>query len=129
MSSYFEALGISFQIIDDTLNLKGFKDNLKTKGEDLTAGKITYPVAKAMPMLNKKDRERLWEIISMKTDNIELLTEAVGLLDKVKAIELCEREAKTILERAWKKIDPLLRDSMVKLNLRAFSWFVLERTY
>lgn len=129
MGNYFEALGISFQIIDDTLNLKGFKDNLKTKGEDLTAGKITYPVAKAMPLLSTKDRKRLWEIISMKTENIKLLTEAVALLDKVNAIELCEREAKAILERAWKKIDPLLRDSMVKLNLRAFSWFVLERTY
>jgi geranylgeranyl pyrophosphate synthase len=129
MGDYFEALGISFQIIDDTLNLKGFKDHLKTKGEDITAGKITYPVAKAMALLDKKDRKRLWEIVSAKTDNLELIAEAVGLLDKVKAIELCEREAKAILEKGWKKIDPLLRDSMVKLNLRAFSWFVLERTY
>jgi geranylgeranyl pyrophosphate synthase len=129
MGEYFEALGISFQIIDDTLNLKGFKDHLKTKAEDITAGKITYPIAKAMSMLSKKDRAQLWQIVSMKTDNIALLTEAVALLDKYKVIELCEREAKTILERAWKKVDPLLRDSMVKLNLRAFSWFVLERTY
>jgi geranylgeranyl pyrophosphate synthase len=129
MGDYFETLGISFQIIDDTLNLKGFKDHLKTKAEDITAGKITYPIAKAMPLLNKGDRKRLWEIVSAKTDNLELITEAVSLLDKVKAIEICEREARTILERAWKKADPLLRDSMVKLNLRAFSWFVLERTY
>ena len=129
MGDYFEALGISFQIIDDTLNLKGFKDHLKTKGEDITAGKITYPVAKAMALLNKPDRKRLWEIVKAKTEDIKLIAEAVTLLDKVKALELCEQEAKTILERAWKKVDPLLRDSMVKLNLRAFSWFVLERTY
>lgn len=129
MGSYFEALGISFQIIDDTLNLKGFKDNLKTKAEDITAGKITYPVAKAMAMLNKKDRARLWKIVSAKTSDIKLLTEAIALMDKFQVIETCEREAKTILEQAWKKVDPLLRDSMVKLNLRAFSWFVLERTY
>jgi geranylgeranyl pyrophosphate synthase len=129
MGDYFEALGISFQIIDDTLNLKGFKDNLKTKAEDITAGKITYPVAKAMAVLNKKDRARLWEIVSAKTSDIKLLTEAVALMDKHQVIETCEKEAKAILERAWRKIDPLLRDSMVKLNLRAFSWFVLERTY
>jgi hypothetical protein len=42
---------------------------------------------------------------------------------------MCEKEARQMLERAWKKIDPLLPDSMVKINLRAFSWFVLERTY
>jgi hypothetical protein len=50
-------------------------------------------------------------------------------MDKHQVIESCEKEAKAILERAWKRVDPLIRDSMVKLNLRAFSWFVLERTY
>jgi len=129
MGDYFEALGISFQIIDDTLNLKGFKNNLKTKAEDITAGKITYPIAKAMAILNKEERKQLWDIVSAKTDDLDLLAAAVALLDKHGVIEICEKEAKQILERAWKKVDPLLHDSMVKINLRAFSWFVLERTY
>ena len=129
LGNYFEALGISFQIIDDTLNLKGFKDHLKTKAEDITAGKITYPVAKAMAVLNTQDRARLWQIVSAKTEDLDLLAEAVALMDKHNVIENCEKEAKAILERAWRKLDPLVRDSMVKLNLRAFSWFVLERTY
>ncbi|MCS6935275.1 MAG: polyprenyl synthetase family protein [Chitinophagales bacterium] len=129
MGNYFEALGIAFQIIDDTLNLKGFKDNLKTKAEDITAGKITYPIAKAMAVMPKADRRRLWEIVSARTNDTALIGEAISLLDKYQVIEMCEREAKNILERAWRKVDPLLRDSMVKLNLRAFSWFVLERTY
>ncbi len=129
LGDYFEALGISFQIIDDTLNLKGFKDHLKTKAEDITAGKITYPVARAMAVLSKKDRKRLWEIVSAKTSNIKLLAEAVALIDKHRIIETCEKEAKSRLDSAWRKLDPMVRDSMVKLNLRAFSWFVLERTY
>ena len=129
LGEYYEALGISFQIIDDTLNLKGFKDHLKSKGEDITAGKITYPMAVAMAYLDKKDRKRLWEILQMKTEDVKLLTEAVALLDKHKVIERCEREAKNILENAWQKLAPLLKDSMVKLNMRAFGWFVLERTY
>jgi geranylgeranyl pyrophosphate synthase len=120
MGDYFEALGISFQIIDD---------NLKTKAEDITAGKITYPIAKAMAILNKEERKQLWDIVSAKTDDLDLLAAAVALLDKHGVIEICEKEAKQILERAWKKVDPLLPDSMVKINLRAFSWFVLERTY
>jgi geranylgeranyl pyrophosphate synthase/predicted secreted hydrolase len=129
LGTYFEALGVAFQIIDDTLNLKGFKDHLKTKAEDITAGKITYPVARAMAVLSKKDRKRLWEIVSAKTTNLKQLTEAVALIDKHHVIEASEKEAKTVLEKAWKNLDPLVRDSMVKLNLRAFSWFVLERTY
>ena len=129
LGDYYEKLGISFQIIDDTLNLKGFKDNLKTKAEDITAGKITYPIAVAMAYLDKKDRKRLWTIVSAKTSDIKLLAEAVALLDKHKVIERCEREAKTMLEKAWWRLDPLIKDSMVKLNMRAFGWFVLDRTY
>lgn len=129
LGAYYEALGIAFQIIDDTLNLKGFKDNLKTKAEDITAGKITYPVAKALGILNTTDRKRLWDIISAKTTDNQLLSEAVALLDKHQVIEKCEKEAENILNKAWRKLDPLLRDSMVKLNMRAFSWFVLDRTY
>lgn len=129
LGNYFEAIGIAFQMIDDTLNIKGFRDNLKIKGEDISAGKITYPVARGMSLLSKKERKRLWEIVSAKTTDTRLLSEALGLLDKYRVIEQCEKEAKNILENAWKKLDPLLRDSMVKLNLRAFSWFVLERTY
>jgi geranylgeranyl pyrophosphate synthase len=129
LADYYEKLGIAFQIIDDTLNLKGFKDNLKTKAEDITAGKITYPIAVGMAYLDKKDRKRLWEIVSSKTSDIKLLTEAVGLLDKHKVIERCEREAKNMLEKAWWRLEPLLKDSMVKLNMRAFGWFVLDRTY
>lgn len=129
LGNYYEALGIAFQIIDDTLNIKGFKDHLKSHGEDITAGKITYPMAKAMAQLEKKDRKRLWDILSAQTTDLELIAEAVALLDKKKVIEQCEREAKNILEKAWRQLDPLVRDTMVKLNLRAFSWFVLERTY
>ncbi len=129
LADYFEALGIAFQIIDDTLNLKGFDDDLKTKAEDITAGKITYPIAKGMAALSKEDRARLWEIVQMKTDDLALLTEAMALLKREQVIENCEKEAKRIMDRAWKKLDPLVRDSMVKLNLRAFSWYVLERTY
>ncbi|MGK0390310.1 MAG: geranylgeranyl pyrophosphate synthase, partial [Maribacter sp.] len=129
LADYFEALGIAFQIIDDTLNLKGFEDNLKTKAEDITAGKITYPIAWGMAALDKKDRARLWEIVQMKTDDLTLLTEAMTLLNKHDVITLCENEASKMMDKAWRKLDPLVKDSMVKLNLRAFSWYVLERTY
>lgn len=129
LAEYYECLGISFQIIDDTLNLRGFRDGLKTKGEDITAGKITYPIAKAMTKLEKADRARLWEIVQMKTEDIDFITEAVELLDKVDALDDCVKEAHDILDSGWKTLDPLVRDSMVKLNLRAFSWYVLDRQY
>ncbi|MEN9394346.1 MAG: hypothetical protein RL362_567 [Bacteroidota bacterium] len=129
LTNFFYTLGISFQIIDDTLNLKGFKDNLKTKAEDITAGKITYPIALAMSKMPSKDRLKLWNIVKSKTDDIKLLTKAVELLHKYNAIEESEKIARNQLEKAWKKLDPIIEDSMVKINLRAFSLYVLARTY
>lgn len=129
LANYFAALGISFQIIDDTLNLKGFKDGLKTKGEDITAGKVTYPMARAFSMLSKKDRRELYSILQSKTEDIKLIGRAIELLDSCRAIDLAEKEARSSLEAAWRTLDPLVEDSMVKINLRAFSWYVLDRTY
>ncbi len=129
LAHFFETLGVSFQVIDDTLNLKGFKDNLKTKAEDLTAGKITYPVALAMSKMPRSDRAKLWNIIRAKTDDIKELNKAITLINKYDAINQSERFARLNLERAWKKLDPLIEDTMVKISIRAFSWYVLERTY
>ena len=129
LGDYFESLGIAFQIVDDALNLKGFKDGLKSKGEDITAGKITYPVAVAMSRLDKSDRLRLWEIIRSRPEDMDEIGKAIALIDKVDAIDGCLQEAKDIMEVAWKKLDVLVVDSMVKLNLRAFSWYVLDRQY
>jgi hypothetical protein len=33
------------------------------------------------------------------------------------------------VEDAWSVLDPLVPNSLAKLMLRAFSWFVLERHY
>jgi geranylgeranyl pyrophosphate synthase/predicted secreted hydrolase len=129
LGEYFESLGIAFQIVDDALNLKGFKDGLKSKGEDITAGKITYPVAVAMSRLGHDDRKRLWEIISSKPEDGTSIGQAIELIDKVDAIDGCLQQAKDIMEEAWILLDPLIEDSMVKLNLRAFSWYVLDRQY
>src|SRR5262249_14340575 len=63
---FFEAIGLAFQIVDDTLNLRGFKNNLKSKGEDITAGKVTIPIAKAMARLPLNERRELWGTLSSK---------------------------------------------------------------
>ena len=37
---------------------------LKVLGEDIMAGKVTMPVAKAMSRMNKADRQKLWDTVS-----------------------------------------------------------------
>lgn len=126
---FYENIGVAFQIVDDALNISGFKNNLKSKAEDLTEGKITFPVAKAMSRLPYKERKELWTIIRSKPANVRVLHKAVKMIEKCGAIQACQDQARQMIEREWKRLDPLLRDSFSKLMLRAFSWYVLDRQY
>jgi geranylgeranyl pyrophosphate synthase/predicted secreted hydrolase len=129
LGNLFEALGLAFQIVDDVLNLRGFEENRKSHAEDITAGKVTAPVAKAMTRLSLADRRRLWLIIASKPTDRDAVHEAVRLIDDCGALTACEAEARAMVEAAWKAIDPLIPDSQYKVRLRAFGWFVLDRHY
>jgi len=125
----FEAFGLAFQVIDDVLNLRGFEENRKNRGEDITAGKITAPVAKAMGLLGPDDRRALWEILQSKPADRERIGAAVRLIDACGALDQCEAHARAIVENAWSAVDPIVPDSLYKVRLRAFGWFVLDRHY
>jgi len=104
-------------------------DNRKAKGEDITAGKITAPVAKAMGRLRRDDRQRLAEILDAHPADAYTIREAVRLIDDCGALDACEHDARELVESAWRRLDPMVPDSQVKVRLRAFGWFVLERHY
>lgn len=99
------------QIVDDVLNLRGFEGGLKTTGEDITAGKVTYPIAKAFSRLEKADRVKLWQIVSSKPEDLETVLKAIALIDQVGAIESSFNDAKELIEEAYQKLDPMFIDS------------------
>ncbi|GAB3713143.1 hypothetical protein GCM10027592_52140 [Spirosoma flavus] len=129
VGSFLESLGLAFQIIDDVLNLRGFKDNLKNRGEDITAGKITLPVAKAMARLGYPARRDLWDIIRTKPTDRAEIDGVIEQLEACGAIEACKQQAEELVETAWQKLDAQFPDSDVKIKMRAFGWYVLERHY
>ena len=51
------------------------------------------------------------------------------MLEECGALQACEAEAERLVEEAWSVLDPLVPDSLAKLMLRAFGWFVLARHY
>ncbi|MGV3623250.1 MAG: polyprenyl synthetase family protein [Archangium sp.] len=126
---YFDALGLAFQIVDDVLNLRGFKGELKQTAEDISHGKVTLPVARALARLPTNDRHRLWEIVCLKTTDKQLVSDAVGLIEKCGALEDCMTESRKLVEDAWFALNPIVPDSLAKTMLRAFGWYVLERHY
>ena len=129
MGNFFEMLGLAYQIIDDVLNLRGFKNNLKSRGEDISHGKVTMPIAKAMSQLPLLERRWLWDIISSKPTDLAVISAVIELLEKCNALDACEQQARDLVDSAWQKLDPLIRDSDVKIRLRAFGWYVFERHY
>jgi len=129
LGSFFEATGLAFQIVDDVLNLRGFRRNLKTRGEDISHGKVTLPVVKAMALLPPAGRAWLWERLCMKSDDSGLVAEVTGVIEECGALRACDTQARSLIEAAWERLGPLVEDSIPKVMLRAFSWYVLDRQY
>ncbi|MBM4345163.1 MAG: polyprenyl synthetase family protein [Deltaproteobacteria bacterium] len=126
---FFESVGLAFQIVDDVLNLRGFKGDLKSRGEDIAHGKVTLPVAKGMARLDRGDRAWLWDCVRQKSDDRTQIEAVIAKLEACGAIETCAVEARVLVESAWRALDPLVEDSLPKVMLRAFGWYVLERHY
>lgn len=125
----FEAIGLAFQIMDDVLNLRGFKGDLKQRGEDVANGVVTLPVALAMSRLERPEREWLWQTLQDKPKDLETISAAVELMQSCGAIHACAEMARELVEAGWKKAEPLLEPSLQRVMLRAFGWYVLERHY
>ncbi len=126
LGTFFEAIGVAYQIMDDVLNLEGFENNLKDKGEDITAGKITMPVAKAMRLLPLDKREYVWQTIQSMPKDREIIKSVIDLLEDCGAIDECRKEAEDLMEEAWKKVDKIVPDSFFKIRMRAFGWYALK---
>jgi geranylgeranyl pyrophosphate synthase/predicted secreted hydrolase len=129
LGAFFEAVGLAFQIVDDVLNLRGFKGDLKERGEDVVQGKVTLPIVKALGCLPTDRRSWLWRTLASRPTDPNEIESVIDLLETSGAIDACTALARGLVERAWAKLDPVLPDSQCKLNFRAFSWYVLERHY
>ncbi|GBG25438.1 Geranylgeranyl pyrophosphate synthase [Hondaea fermentalgiana] len=138
MGRYFESVGVAFQIMDDVLNLRGLFANetdklkpgtsLKRLGEDIVDGKVTFPVAKAMGVLDSQEERRaLWDSIRAKPQDQGKVDAIIAQLEALGAIEACVRQAENEVEQAWDKLDRVIPDSFPKMMLRAFGWFVIDR--
>ena len=82
-----------------------------------------------MSRLPLNERQGLWETVSSKPDDPLIIGAVIEQLETCGALDACEWEARELVESAWQKLDPKLRDSRVKVILRAFGWYVLERSY
>ena len=63
------------------------------------------------------------------TQDMAVVGSVVAMLENVGAVEACSNQARELIESGWDRVSPLLEDSLAKMMLRAFGWYVLERHY
>src|SRR3989338_5416579 len=106
LGKFAEGMGISFQIQDDILNLRGGIG--KNLGEDITEGKASLPVIRAMRAAAKQEKNQLAEILKKHTHEKREILMAVGIIRKCGALEYSAEAAGRIAEKSWKEIDSAL---------------------
>jgi len=104
-----DLLGIHYQIRDDLLNLTSEK-YMKTRAcyaDDLTEGKFSLPIIYCILFGPTASRDKLLEILKMRTDDVQLKQEAVELIRSSGGIEYVIGELKTFEEQIRQLISTL----------------------
>jgi len=77
--------------------------------------------------ISDADKERLVEILDMKTTEEKLLREAISILRQSGSISYAEDQARIMLGNAWKELAPTLPQGEGKDMLEELSMFLIDR--
>jgi octaprenyl-diphosphate synthase len=127
LSTYGDALGVSFQIVDDLLDYGGANQTLgKNIGDDFRERKLTLPVIKAIEKANKSERA-FWDRTIAKGDQQEGDFEhALELLQTHGALEETRSTAIFWGNKAKCSLD-VLPQSQIRDLMRDLADFVVNR--
>jgi geranylgeranyl pyrophosphate synthase len=127
---FAESIGIAFQIQDDILNIQdatALSQNKGGVGEDIHEGKRTIMVIHSFNTGSESDVKRLKEILAMKTNNVELIHEAIAILKKNKSIEFAQTKMRDLITEAWNDLIQVLPASTAQAKLKALVDYLIER--
>ncbi len=123
------SIGVAFQLQDDLLNITPNKvsESKGGVGDDITEGKITLMVIRAVQTAGQKDKDRLMEILKMHTRDKQLIAEAIKIMADCKANEYVEKRRIELAKGAWDDADKLLIASKAKDRIRSLIDFLVTR--
>ncbi len=124
---FAESIGIAFQIQDDMLNLTASAEYGKEIGGDISEGKRTLIVLRALKKANKKDAQRLLQILNSHTKNQLAIGEAISIIRGTDALEYSKEKARNLVMKAWTKFSKSLPESKAKKQLKEFADYLIER--
>ena len=124
---YGDALGISFQIVDDMLDMSGDPNAIgKNVGDDFREKKLTLPLIKAIAKADANERAFWVRTIEKGRQEDGDLETAIALLHKHGALEDTRLEALAWADKAVKAIDQLPAHP-VRDMLRDLAGYVVAR--
>lgn len=127
--TYGDALGVSFQIVDDLLDYGGSGGDIgKNIGDDFRERKLTLPVIKAVAKADTQERA-FWERVIEKGDQRDGdLDHAMGLLRKHGALEATRADALSWAEQAKASLDAVPDHDLTRM-LHDLADYVVARLY
>ena len=120
-------LGIAFQILDDLIDYSDQDVDIgKNVGDDLSEGKPTLPLIRALQTATESQQERLKKAIN--EGNIEMIDEVIEIIKSTDAIEYTRLKATEITDKACQALD-ILPASVYRDALIGIAQHGLKRTY
>ena len=130
LGTFAESIGVAFQMQDDILDLTGkeFATKKGGLGQDITEGKRTLMIIRALKTASHEDKKRLIEILNMHSAEQTLRDEAIAIIQKNNSFEYVKNKATQMVKQSWKEVDELLKPSEGKEKLKEFAEFLIERS-
>ena len=128
---FASGLGVAFQILDDVRNFTDGADKKKVPGEDLSKGKLTYVLFRAIENLRPAGRKKLLEILASQSlrQDPSVHREGIDLIQESGALELCQREAERLAHSGWRELAKMLPPSESKILLQTLYLSLLDLNY
>ena len=118
--------GLAFQIQDDLLNSEGDADGVrKDLCSDITEGKRTLMVVHALQ--NSSERDRLIEILSSKTTDPAVLSEAVSIMRESGSVEYARSYAESLTSVSKVRLMDMLDESPARDLLISMADYFVNR--
>jgi len=127
LMDYGKFIGLSFQIVDDTLdyfsNNKVFGKNI---GDDFKEGKVSLPIILAYNRSNITEKKFWIRVINQKNQFKTDFVEAINIIDKYHVVEDCMKKAKHFSLMAKDSLSPF-EDSYEKQCLIRLADYIVNR--
>lgn len=127
LMDYGKFIGLSFQIVDDTLdyfsNNKVFGKNI---GDDFKEGKVSLPIILAYNRSNITEKKFWIRVINQKNQFKTDFVEAINIIDKYHVVEDCMKKAKHFSLMAKDSLSPF-EDSYEKQSLIRLADYIVNR--